>query len=85
LYGGILPTSDLPIEKKPPTVDKALNPMAVANSQAGSKNHHTFLVKEMIWMAEDFDRERKKRIADLKRNARTVKKSIDERSKTKER
>jgi hypothetical protein len=63
LYGGSLPTSDLPVEKKPISVEKSVNPMA-AISQTATKNHHNFLVKEMIWMAEDFDRERKKRIAD---------------------
>jgi len=31
-------------------------------------------MKEMIWMAEDFEREKKKRVADLKKQSRICKK-----------
>ena len=31
------------------------------------KAHHEYLIKEMLWMQEDFDRERKKKQGDAKR------------------
>lgn len=36
------------------------------------------MVKEMKWMAEDFERETKKKITDNKKNARACKKKIHE-------
>jgi transcriptional regulator of acetoin/glycerol metabolism len=39
-----------------------------------SKAHWDFLVKEMKWMAEDFERETKKKVGDAKKNARACKK-----------
>jgi hypothetical protein len=31
------------------------------------KAHHDFLIKEILWMQEDFDRERKKKQGDAKK------------------
>lgn len=49
----------------------------MGKSQEG-KTHWDFLVKEMIWMADDFDKETKKKNADAKRLVRATKKQIQE-------
>lgn len=36
--------------------------------------HLDFLMKEMAWMAEDFEREHKKKVGDLKKNSRACRK-----------
>ena len=50
-----------------------------------SKCHWDFLVKEMKWMAEDFERETKKKASDAKKNSRACKKQLHERKLKKER
>jgi hypothetical protein len=35
-----------------------------------SKSHWDFLIKEMKWMSEDFERESKKKVGDSKKQAR---------------
>ena len=49
-----------------------------------SKCHWDFLVKEMKWMAEDFEREHKKKVGDSKKNVRSCKKQIHEKKLKKE-
>jgi hypothetical protein len=49
-----------------------------------SKSHWDFLVKEMKWMAEDFERESKKKIGDSKKQARACKKQLHEKKLKKE-
>lgn len=41
-------------------------------------------MKEMIWMAEDFEREHKKKIADSKKQGRMCKKQLQEKKLKKE-
>jgi hypothetical protein len=41
-----------------------------------TKTHHEFLIKEMIWMQEDFERERKKKQQDAKKQVRMCKKEL---------
>ena len=43
------------------------------------KAHHEYLIKEMLWMQEDFDRERKKKQGDAKKQIRMCRKEISER------
>lgn len=44
----------------------------------GGKTHWDFLLKEMIWMADDFDKETKKKSGDAKRIVRVCKKHLIE-------
>lgn len=44
-----------------------------------TKIHRDFLVKEMLWMHEDFDREHKKKVYDAKKNVRICRKELAER------
>ena len=46
---------------------------------AQSKSHHQYLIKEMLWMQEDFDRERKKKQGDAKKQVRMCRKELSER------
>jgi len=41
--------------------------VAEENKGSASKTHHEFLIKEMLWMQEDFDREHKKKTGDAKK------------------
>lgn len=41
-------------------------------------------MKEMLWMAEDFDREHKKKINDSKKKIRMCKKELKEKNQKKE-
>ena len=41
-------------------------------------------MKEMLWMQEDFDRERKKKSGDAKKNVRMCKRELQERALKKE-
>lgn len=56
----------------------------VGPSQAG-KTHWDFLVKEMIWMADDFDKETKKKNGDAKRLVRAAKKQLQEKQQAHDR
>lgn len=48
------------------------------DSDAKPKTHHDFLMKEMLWMSEDFERERKKKSNDTKKLVRLCKKKKQE-------
>ena len=48
------------------------------------KAHHDYLIKEMLWMQEDFDRERKKKQGDAKKQIRMCRKELSERQIKKE-
>jgi len=48
------------------------------DSESRPKTHRDFLVKEMLWMSDDFDRERKKKAADSKKLVRACRKKIQE-------
>ncbi len=52
--------------------------------EKSSKCHWGFLVKEMKWMAEDFERETKKKLTDTKKQARACKKALQEKKLKKE-
>jgi len=43
-----------------------------------AKNHWDYLLKELEWMADDFDKESKKKYADSKKMIRNCKKHIHE-------
>jgi hypothetical protein len=58
-----------------------------ANTNQGSSNSRThleFMVKEMVWMQEDFEREHKKKTFDAKKNVRMCRKELVERRLKKE-
>ena len=48
------------------------------------KAHHEYLIKEMLWMQEDFDREWKKKQGDAKKQVRMCRKELSERQIKKE-
>ena len=48
------------------------------DSDTKPKTHHDFLMKEMLWMSEDFERERKKKSNDTKKLVRFCKKKNQE-------
>ena len=48
------------------------------DSDAKLKTHHDFLMKEMLWMSEDFERERKRKWNDAKKLIRQSKKKNQE-------
>ena len=43
------------------------------------KVHHEYLMKEMLWMQDDFERERKKKQSDAKKQVRICRKELSER------
>jgi DNA-directed RNA polymerase sigma subunit (sigma70/sigma32) len=53
--------------------------------QPSQKSHWDFLIKEMKWMAEDFERETKKKVGDAKKNVRVCRKQLHEKKLKKER
>jgi hypothetical protein len=53
--------------------------------QVTQKAHWDFLIKEMKWMAEDFERETKKKVGDAKKNVRACRKQLHEKKLKKER
>ena len=46
---------------------KVLEQAADKKGKVAPKAHHEYLIKEMLWMQEDFERERKKKQADAKK------------------
>lgn len=44
--------------------------------KAVAKAHHEYLIKEMLWMQEDFERERKKKLGDAKKQTRMCRKEL---------
>ena len=67
------------IKEEAPEQDDALfvNQTEVLQKNQG-KCHWDFLLKELEWMAEDFDRETKKNQGDSKKFARNCKKHLHE-------
>jgi hypothetical protein len=49
-----------------------------AYQKTQGKTHWDFLLKEMVWMADDFDKEQKKKCGDAKKFARNSKKNKHE-------
>lgn len=52
--------------------------------EKSAKCHWGFLIKEMKWMSEDFERETKKKLTDSKKQARACKKRLNEQKLRKE-
>ena len=48
------------------------------------KTHWDFLLKEMAWMADDFDKETKKKVGDAKKMVRNTKKHLHEKQMAQE-
>ena len=63
---------------------KVLEQVTTDKGKSVSKCHHEYLIKEMLWMQEDFERERKKKQGDAKKQIRMCRKELHERQIKKE-
>ena len=66
----------MPAEKEDANVD--FQDQTEAYQKTQGKTHWDFLLKEMVWMADDFEKEQKKKTGDAKKFARNCKKNKHE-------
>ena len=69
--------SEIPSELVGPV--SSIAGLSVAQLNLQDKVHHDYLIKEMLWMQEDFERERKKKQGDAKKQIRMCRKELSER------
>jgi len=74
--GGLTTTVMAPEVQAPPKA--FFEDQTDAYKKSLGKTHWDFLLKEMMWMADDFEKESKKKQNDCKKYARNSKKHINE-------